>query len=332
MIIRFFPDLPPRPETPANAAYRRAYFSRWGHENYVLCCSARETEYMPYSPVLTIKSAWNGTEHYDIGNRRIGVDDDSYLILNEGQRYSTHIRSSRPVGSLSIFFRPGMPHEAAAGLTQTAEQLLADGPNPSRRRFYFAENLRPHDALITPLLRSIRREIEAGQDDENWVEEQLQRLCAQMIRAEPGYRGRAERLASASRSAHAELLARIDRAADFILSAYTRRITLDDIAAAAQLSKFHLVRLFRRVYGVTPYAFLLRKRISAARRLLAGTDLAVTEVAEQCGFGTRFTLFRQLRAAGGDSSRALRGRAAAGPILWSDATSGSEPSATVARN
>jgi transcriptional regulator GlxA family with amidase domain len=86
------------------------------------------------------------------------------------------------------------------------------------------------------------------------------------------------------------------------------------------------------VYGVTPYAFLLRKRISAARRLLAGTDLAVTEVAEQCGFGTRFTLFRQLRAAGGDNSRALRGRADAGAILWSDATSESRPSATVARN
>lgn len=309
MIVRHFPDLPPRPETPANAAYRRWFYSRWGKENYIMCCSGREAEYVPYTQMLSIKTAWNGTEYYDIGNRRIGVDDDNYLVLNEGQRYGSHLRSARPVGSLCIFFRPGMPKEVAAGLQCPADQVLADGPRPALRPFVFAENLRPHDHTITPLLRSIRREIEAGQDDDDWVEEQLQALVARLICAEPGYRDRAQRLAPVSRSTRAELLARVDRAADFMSTCYGRRLTLDEIAAVANLSKFHLVRLFARVHGLTPYAFLLRKRVTVARRLLATGEFSVNEVADQCGFGSRFTMFRQLRAAFGAGGRGLRERA-----------------------
>ncbi len=317
MILRYFPDLPPRPETPANAAFRRWYFARWGQENVIICCSGSEAEYQPYSQTVSVKTAWNGAEHYDVGNRRLAVDDDHYLILNERQRYASHLRSARPVGSMSVFFRPGMPGEIAAALAQSPGQALDDGATVRHRPFAFAEHLRPHDAAISPLLNAIRRGVEAGEDGDDWVEERLQQLCAALIRAEPGYRRRAQRLAPFSHSTQVELLARVDRAADFMLSCYARRISLDDIAAAAQISKFHLVRLFRRVHGVTPYAFLLRKRLAVARRLLACTDLTVTEIAQHSGFGTRFTLFRRLRAADGRASRAWRDSAAA--AYWPDA-------------
>ena len=41
MILTELPDLPPRPETPANAAFRRDYVARWGKENTVLCGRTR---------------------------------------------------------------------------------------------------------------------------------------------------------------------------------------------------------------------------------------------------------------------------------------------------
>jgi len=314
MILRFFPDLPPRPETAVNAAFRRQYFARWGQENFILCCAGREAEYMPYTPTVSIKAAWSGTEYYDLGHRRLAVDDDHYLIINERQRYGTHVRSARPVGSMSIFFRPGMLQEVSAALAASDGQAADEGPAAARRPWVFAEHLRAHDATVTPMLRAIRRAIEAGQSDDDWAEEQLQQLLTRMIQAEPGYRARAQQLAPASRSTHVELLARIDRAADFILSNYARAISLDDIAAVAQLSKFHLLRLFRRTHGVTPYTFLLRKRLAVAQRLLAA-GLPVTAVAEQSGFGTRFTLFRQVRAAYGSNARGLRDAAGA-PGSW----------------
>jgi hypothetical protein len=37
MILTTLPDLPPRPETAANAAFRRRFYVRWGHENAIVC-------------------------------------------------------------------------------------------------------------------------------------------------------------------------------------------------------------------------------------------------------------------------------------------------------
>jgi AraC-like DNA-binding protein len=139
-------------------------------------------------------------------------------------------------------------------------------------------------------------------------EEQLLRLLECMLRAECDLRRRAESFEAARSATRAELHRRVMLAADFIHSNYTRPIVLDDIAAAACLSKFYLVRLFSEVHGLAPHGFLLRKRVNAARRLLTGSSLDVNEVAEATGLGTRWSLYRQLRKQLGVNAQGLRGR------------------------
>ncbi|MCY0874767.1 MAG: AraC family transcriptional regulator [Firmicutes bacterium] len=61
-------------------------------------------------------------------------------------------------------------------------------------------------------------------------------------------------------------------------------IGLDDIALAAGVSKFHLIRLFRQHVGDSPTRRLTKERISSAARMLVETTLTVEQIAEQCGF------------------------------------------------
>jgi hypothetical protein len=65
MILTELPDLPPRPETPANAAFRRDYVARWGKENTVLCGRSRLAEYPRVNHPLSIKMAWAGAKSID---------------------------------------------------------------------------------------------------------------------------------------------------------------------------------------------------------------------------------------------------------------------------
>ena len=67
------------------------------------------------------------------------------------------------------------------------------------------------------------------------------------------------------------------------------------MAAAACLSKFHFLRLFTELHGVTPHLYLQRKRALAAARLLEKTDLTTSQVAARVGFQSRSTMARQLR-------------------------------------
>lgn len=308
MILREFPDLPPRPPTPANIGFRRSFYQRWGRENALLLATARRVEFVPYTQRLSIKCAWGGAEHYLLPDRRLAVDAEHYLVLNDGEHYGARIASPTPVTSMSVFFRPGMADELNAAATLAPGQWLERETESGRRPLAFGQQLRPHDAGLHAQLLALRAAVEAGADDEDWLEERLQALLWALRAIEPGVRERSRRIAGASRSAHAELLARIDRAADFLLSCHAEPVTLDRVAAVARLSKYHLVRLFRQVHGVTPFAFLARKRTQVARELIERSDLGLDEIVELSGFGSRATMFRQLRVRCGNGGRALRRR------------------------
>lgn len=53
---------------------------------------------------LSIKCRFDGQSTYTLGDARFRVDDDSYLVLNEGQAYSFVIDSETEVESFNIFF------------------------------------------------------------------------------------------------------------------------------------------------------------------------------------------------------------------------------------
>lgn len=309
MILRELPDLPPRPPTPANAEFRRRFYERWGRENAVILFRATNAEFPPYTQTLSIKRAWGGREDYLFASRRLSVGDERVLILNEGAHYGARIASPTPVVSLGVFFRPGMADEVAAAAALSASALLDRESDLTRRACSFAEHLRPLDNRLDEALTALRNAVCEGEDDEAWLEEQLQGLLWTMLEAEPGWLHRSQRLAGASRSAHTELLARIDRATDFIVSCHAMPLCLEEIAVQARLSKYHLVRVFRQVHGITPMAYLTQVRAATAARLISDTGLSIDEVADLSGFGCRQTLFRQLRRRCGVGARALRHRA-----------------------
>lgn len=58
------------------------------------------------------------------------------------------------------------------------------------------------------------------------------------------------------------------------------RLSLDELAERLHISKSNLIRIFKRTYGMTPYEYLLGEKIEAAKALLAGTHMSVSEIAE----------------------------------------------------
>ncbi len=85
-------------------------------------------------------------------------------------------------------------------------------------------------------------------------------------------------------------------------------LTLERLAAEAAVSKFHLVRLFRRATGTTPHAHLVRVRLAAARTMLLETDLSVGQVAARCGFPRANHFSTAFKARFGASPTELRAR------------------------
>lgn len=84
-------------------------------------------------------------------------------------------------------------------------------------------------------------------------------------------------------SANLEYRTEVTNALDYMESHYSERVELDDVAAAAGLSKSALLRAFSKCVGVTPYRYLESVRVGEARLMLEhGETTAYT--AAQCGF------------------------------------------------
>jgi AraC-like DNA-binding protein len=85
------------------------------------------------------------------------------------------------------------------------------------------------------------------------------------------------------------------RAKDLADARYFEPLDVDDMAAAAGLSRAHFSREFRRAFGDSPYAYLLTRRLERAAALLRNTDRSVTDICFSVGlqslgsFTTSFT-------------------------------------------
>lgn len=305
-ILRQMPDHERLLPLPANEAYRRAFYARWGHESCIVCATSRYAEYQAIPQRLSIKVARGGRERYFVDNRVIAVDDDSFLILNDGRTYGSLIQSDSELQSYSIFFGPGMAEEVLGALVTPADRFLERRDTRATQPVEFMESLQPHDRLVTPMLNRIRHYLALGLEDDAWYEEQLHFLLERMLLHHRHVAHAMLEAPALRHSTRAEIYRRIARATDYIHTHYDGEVDLADLAAAACLSKFHFLRLFSGIHGLTPYAYLQRKRAHVAARLLATTRLTMSEIAAQVGYSARSSLFRQLRRWTGHSPRRLR--------------------------
>src|SRR5436853_3963168 len=79
------------------------------------------------------------------------------------------------------------------------------------------------------------------------------------------------------------LYRRIVKAKLFIDASYAEPIDVNNIADEAFFSKFHFIRLFKKIYGKAPHQYLKTVRIEKAMELLRN-DNSVSEACFAVGF------------------------------------------------
>ncbi|HEU4964080.1 MAG TPA: helix-turn-helix transcriptional regulator [Bacilli bacterium] len=83
-------------------------------------------------------------------------------------------------------------------------------------------------------------------------------------------------------------------------------LSLDDLAEAAGVSKYHLIRLFREQFGQTPAQYLTELRLRRAVEMLVHTGREITDVALSVGFGSLSSFHRAFKNKFGVTASAYR--------------------------
>jgi AraC-like DNA-binding protein len=89
-----------------------------------------------------------------------------------------------------------------------------------------------------------------------------------------------------TRNCDADRILHIERMARFIGEHALEDITVDDVAAAVGLHPNYAMTLYKRGAGMSINQAIVRHRLDTAQSLLIATDMAVTTIAFESGFGS----------------------------------------------
>ncbi len=191
-------------------------------------------------------------------------DDQSVFFIRPGMVHSV-VNDETTGGSVAcIILEPSAVASLAASLSvDLADLVFPDSltlPNPAANQAVRTSFMAYVRQLEQPLL---------GFDMATLLTEAIGQLLAVFDRHEDA-------------DSQAQTLA-IDRAKSYLQVNFRDKVSLDDLAGASFISKYHLLRLFKEQTGLTPHLYQTHLRLNEARkRLMRGHALA--DVGFELGF------------------------------------------------
>ena len=94
----------------------------------------------------------------------------------------------------------------------------------------------------------------------------------------------------------------------YIEEHYKEKVSLEELAGAAQCNAQYLCHVFKEIAGVPPVRYLIDYRVERAKELLQKSTQTVLEISLNCGFENVSYFIRQFKRGTGMTPREYRGK------------------------
>lgn len=245
---------------------------------------------------LSIKCIFNGQAIYKVEGSHLVVDDTRYLILNHAQPYDMIIESNKLVESFCIFFPLEWASDVLRNLIQDDDTLLKN-PYDEIQPLLFYEIPTHHDDIASSIIHRIRHQYRSNRLMVGGDYLLFYELLAGILSVQRRIYQDAEELSYVRQTTRQEVYRRLHLAREFMMANLQQSLTITDLAQVAMMSPYHFLRRFSQVFGLTPHAYLTRKRLACAEKLLVSSNLSITDICLSVGFqslGSFSTLFSKV--------------------------------------
>lgn len=256
----------------------------WSFDEFVCHAGPGDRPFEERHGGVSIAAVVSGSFTYSADTGRALLHPGALLLGNHGACYQCGHEHGAGDRCISIRLSPDYFGEVAASAAGSAGFRFAAAMLPSDRSF---------------LRQAVLLETLGRDPDPLHVEERLVGFVAAALRALSGAPPAPQRVS-------AQDARRVSRAVRHIEAHYGEPLDLDRLAGVAAASKFHFLRIFRRVVGLTPYQFLLSTRLRRAALALVCGPETVSSIAYEAGFGDLSSFNAAFRARFGAAPQAFR--------------------------
>lgn len=247
---------------------------------------------------LSVKLVIDGVEDYFIEGQKFHVTSGRFLVVNRHQEFICSIHDRKVAEGMCFYLDYDYVSQLYAAQFDSAEEML-DGKG-NERKFKVLEKV--YSVNETSLGHYLLQKLPILRDPDACQQldylELFQEMAERLVHDKIEVQKQIQRISNAKRSTREEIYRRVSRVRNYIDEHYLEDLNLEDLADLAHLSKFHFLRCFKEVYGISPYQYVLHRRLEHGR-LLLGQSRSLSEIAHLTGFTDRRAFNKAFRKAYG---------------------------------
>lgn len=153
--------------------------------------------------------------------------------------------------------------------------------NIQGRSLQFLNNYNVYDEAIKGIMELFLLEAQAGgKNDYGYVKNLISLLATHYIKNYSNFSDLLDASAAQSRFS----LGQMGTIDSYIEDNIGSTVTVDDLACLLHCSKFYFLREFKKLTGITPYKYLMNKRMEQAKQRLSCTSTDIASIAIELGF------------------------------------------------
>lgn len=223
---------------------------------------------------LGIKYVASGEETYYANDKKYKVSVGEYIIGNEFTQSIVQIDSSKSVQGLCLDISAEIISEVAefhdVNDTELKEFLLSEQ--------FFVNRYNVKNTTLGYSLQEINQKIKSGSFTNDLQENELFYSLAESIITDQRFVfDHLKKLNFKKQVTNEEIFRAVFQAKSLIEDNISENLSLENIAIQIGISKYHFIRVFKFVFGISPYQYQKRKRLEWARiDLLKGKDITST--------------------------------------------------------
>jgi AraC family transcriptional regulator len=286
MFLKEFPDLAwIQKQSANNFSLKKDCFGNQlkaeGWPNVILNVRTEQTERDNILGTFSLFMNLAGNSVVQTGGKTFRVSDDFYCISNKNTSYNLHIPKNGQTETFNIHFGENLMNDVITCMERKSEYLLDNEGHFSDTQFELLPKLylkNPKINAYVSRLQSLRCE----QEDNEYL--LLSEIFAEIYSQNVAFLDNMISIKSVKNSTKKELLSRVTLAADYLTENALISVSLDELASHCALSKFHLLRTFKSVFGCTPMQYHAQIKLKKAKTMIVSGKYSISETALLLGF------------------------------------------------
>jgi AraC-like DNA-binding protein len=219
---------------------------------------------------LGIKYVASGEETYFANDKKILVKEGEYIIGNDFTSSIVKIDNQKTVQGLCIDISSEIISEVADYYDLNGEDLteflLSDQ--------FFVNRYNIKNTNLGYSLVDINESIKTRNHDQFLQEELFYSLAESIITDQRFIFNHLNKMDFKKVNTNEEVFRLLLNAKELLDLHAMKNLSLEEISSAAGISKYHFIRLFKNVFGISPYQYQIRRRLEHAKlEILKGVSI-----------------------------------------------------------